>query len=101
MTVILLTFVPSLIVALLLGWRGGKSDPQTPKDFLRSAAYYVAWCIMLVFVWHALWITSLVPSVWQDTVRSAFNATVFSAVIWVPALMITYVLSALRARRSG
>ncbi|MEM6306501.1 MAG: hypothetical protein AAF701_00780 [Pseudomonadota bacterium] len=95
----LLAFPIPLILAILLGLRAGRTDPQTPRDFAITGGYYLLWAIALVFTWHALWITSLIPAPWTDTVRSAGQWVLGTATIWGPVYGITYVTRALKARR--
>jgi len=56
---------------------------------------------VVVFLWHCLWITSTIPAPWQDTALSGVIWTVGTGAVWVPALMICYVITALKIRRAG
>ena len=48
-----------VLVALYLGLRAGRRDPQGFREFWREVAVAVAWALSVVFLWHCLWITSL------------------------------------------
>lgn len=95
-----LAFSVPLITALTLGLRAGKRDPQSIRDFWVLAAWAVAWAVGIIFLWHCLWITSALPAPWFDTVKSGFYWTLGTGAIWLPVLMITFVLRAMKARRS-
>jgi len=94
-----LAFPVPIVLAVLLGLWAGRSDPQTPRDFWIAAAWAVAWQVAAVFLWHALWVTSLLPASWLDTFISAGSWTLGTGLIWLPLLMITIVLRAMKARR--
>ncbi len=94
-----LAFPLPLILAVILGIRAGRSDPQTPRAFWVAAGWAVAWQTAIVFLWHALWTTSLLPAGWADIFRSAVSWTAGTALLWLPVLMIALVLRAMKARR--
>ncbi|MBL6850129.1 MAG: hypothetical protein ISQ81_08115, partial [Planktomarina temperata] len=45
--------------------------------------------------------TSTIPAPWQDTALSGVIWTVGTGAVWVPALMICYISTALKIRRAG
>ncbi len=94
-----LAFPVPLAVAVVLGLRAGRAHLATPKAFGVAAAWAVAWAVAWVFLWHALWLTSVLPAPWSDTVQSAFSWTVGTGALWLPVLVITLVLRALKTRR--
>ncbi|MEO0358851.1 MAG: hypothetical protein AAF386_11275 [Pseudomonadota bacterium] len=96
-----LSFPVPILVAILFGWRAGSTNPQSPEEFLRAGAFYLAWLLSLVFLWHALWLTSLVPAQWQDTLRAGTSWTLGTGAIWLPIFVIVYVMRAMRERRKG
>lgn len=101
MLIILLSFPIPIFIAVLLGWRAGRTDPQSAGEFVRAGLFYCTWALMLIFMWHGLWIVTLVPAHWQDTARSATNWTIGTGAIWLPVYGITYVWKALRTRKAG
>lgn len=88
-----------VLVALYLGWRAGRRDPQGFREFWTHAAAALAWGFAVVFLWHCLWITSLIPAPWQETALSGAIWTVGTGAVWVPILMIFYVITALKIQR--
>ncbi len=96
----ILSFGMPVLIAIFFGWRAGRDDPQTRREFVISAGWALAWCAAAVFLWHALWVSAMVPGPWTATVRSCFMLTGLTALLWLPLLMISYVARALKARRS-
>ena len=96
----LLGFPVPFFVATFLGMRAGARDPQSGPEFCNETVIALAWAVALIFLWHCLWITSLMPGPWQSTITSGALWTLGTGVIWLPTLMITYVVRALYARRS-
>lgn len=96
-----LAFPVPLLIAVFHGYRGGRSDPQTIREFAIRAGFEVAWSTVLIFLYHALWIATIVPAHWHDTARSALSWTLGTGAIWLPLLMITFVLRAMKARREA
>ena len=88
-----------VLVALYLGWRAGRRDPQGFREFWTHAAAALAWGFAVVFLWHCLWITSLIPASWQETALSGAIWTLGTGAVWVPILMIFYVITALKIQR--
>ena len=88
-----------VLVALYLGWRAGRRDPQGFREFWTHAAAALAWVFAVVFLWHCLWITSLIPAPWQETALSGAIWTLGTGAVWVPILMIFYVITALKIQR--
>lgn len=95
----LLAFPLPLLIALALGRRAGLRDPQGVKEFWREAFIFLTWASVLIFLWHCLWITSLLEAPWQGTIMSGAVWTLGTGAIWLPVLMISYVFYALQARR--
>jgi hypothetical protein len=99
--IFLLSLSFPVLAALFLGRRAGRRDPQGIGEFWQEAAVALAWAVLVVFLWHCLWITSTIPAPWQDTALSGVIWTVGTGAVWVPALMICYVSTALKIRRAG
>ena len=99
--IFLLSLSFPVLAALFLGRRAGRRDPQGIGEFWQEAAVALAWAFVVVFLWHCLWITSLIPAPWQATTLAGVIWTVATGAVWLPALMICYVITALRIRRAG
>ncbi|MGB1235978.1 MAG: hypothetical protein ACPG5U_09605 [Planktomarina sp.] len=98
---LILGFPIPILIAIFFGLRGGRSDPQTMMDFGKSLGFVFAWALTMIFLYHAFWIATVVPSGWVDNVRSATSWTLGTGAVWLPALVITYVLRAMKARTQG
>ena len=90
-----------VLVALYLGFRAGRRDPQGFREFWQEMAVAAAWAFSVVFLWHCLWITSLVPAPWQETAVSGAIWTAATGAVWLPVLVICYVITALKIRHKG
>ncbi|MDC1521192.1 hypothetical protein N8446_02645 [Planktomarina temperata] len=99
--IFLLSLSFPVLAALFLGRRAGRRDPQGIGEFWQEAAVALAWAFVVVFLWHCLGITSLIPAPWQATTFAGVIWTVATGAVWLPALMICYVITALRIRRAG
>jgi len=97
----LLAFPLPLLIALILGRRAGMRDPRGVAEFWREGAVALAWASVTIFLWHCLWITSLLPAPWQDTLVSGAMWSLGTGAVWGPFLMTCYVICALKARRDG
>ena len=95
----LLGFPVPFFVATFLGMRAGARNPQSVAEFCNETVIALAWAVASIFLWHCLWITSLMPGPWQSTITSGGLWTLGTGVIWLPTLMITNVVRALYARR--
>jgi hypothetical protein len=89
-----------LLIAVISGCRAGLRDPQGAGEFWREGAVALAWASVSIFLWHCLWITSILPAPWQDTLVSGAIWTVKTSAVWAPLLVIFYVLYAIKAQRA-
>ena len=89
-----------LLIAVFSGCRAGLRDPQGAGEFWREGAVALAWASVSIFLWHCLWITSILPATWQDTLVSGAIWTVKTSAVWAPLLVIFYVLYAIKAQRA-
>ena len=99
--IFLLSLSFPVLAALFLGRRAGRRDPQGIGGFWQEAAVALAWAVVVVFLWHCLWITSLVPARWQETALSGAIWTAATGAVWLPVLVICYVITALKIRHKG
>jgi len=98
--IFLLTLLPPLACAIILGWRAGRVVPETRQAFAREVGFALLWSVAFTFLWQALWVSAAIPAPWFDTVRSAFNLTFASQLICAPILVISYIIRAIRERRA-
>lgn len=95
-----LSFGVPVLTAIYLGLRGFRDAPHDLGSFAKGAGFALAWGVAAVFLWHAVWLGALMTAAGgnEGLVRNAALWTVQTAPIWVPALVITYVLRAMKAR---
>lgn len=91
---VLFAFLAPLIFAVLIGWRGGRDGPTTSREFLISAGWALAWGAAVIFLWHAIWLFSLSGARWGRIAADAGYWTLLSGALWLPVLMIAYVIRA-------
>ena len=97
MTLVVFTMVVPCAIAVAFGLRGRKDKPRTPRDFFIGAAWVLGWTFGSVMLWQGIWISAQGATGNGSTIGVAFYWALISAALWVPVLMITYVLSAQRA----
>ncbi|WP_420861145.1 hypothetical protein [Algirhabdus cladophorae] len=93
------TFLVPILIAVVIGWRGGARALDGVSELLIALAWAMAWCTAVVFLWQALWIASLSGAGMAILMQDAGFGTLVSAAFWLPALVITYILRAMRVRR--
>jgi len=96
---ILFTIGVPVGIAFYFGLRGGKDRPRTRKAFAVGSAWVIGWTLATVVLWQGVWIFAVGGQGANSTIFIALYWAAISSVIWLPVLMITYVISAQRAIR--
>ena len=100
MMIALLAFVFPTLTAIFLGYRAGRDTPQSLQDVGYKVLWMVGWATATAILWHAAWISALMPAPWYDTLWSALIWAFATGAIWFPLMIITFVIFAMRARRA-
>ena len=92
-------FLVPLVASIAIGWRGGNDAPISAPEFAKSAGFAIVWGAAVVFLRHAIWVFSMFGQRLATLALDAGYWTLLSGTIWLPALMIAYVIRAQRKLR--
>ena len=99
----IIAWLMPVFVAVWFGYRWARDPAETPGMFLRHIALAALTSAAVIFAGHLIWVSAMLTAIESDASLAywTFYWTGLTALLWLPILVITYVLLALKWRREA
>lgn len=99
----ILAWAMPVMVAFWFGHRWARDPADTPGVFFRHISIATLVAATVIFAGHLLWISALATTIGGGTNIAYWTAywTVLTALFWLPVLITTYVVLALKRRKNS
>ena len=101
LTLALLSWIIPALIGIASGYLQARAPATTPADFGKDFVYMLMMAAPVIFIFHMLWLASVMMADGGVTSlgRWAWYWSWLTALIWVPCMVISYIIRAMRARR--
>lgn len=98
---LIISWLGPVAIALWLGLWQARRPAMTPAEFCKDVGTALAFAAALIFMLHMVWLGAamLAAEGVRELGRQALGWTALTATLWVPALVISYIIRAMRERR--